>query len=203
MTDVTIQSGFAEVAAGEWLAGRAQPTAAYGVFRVKGLSGFLVPDRTFVRVVTSRERLLCSAADAPFLTRLDALPDEKLALVSSKLLIAPQAARTGARRVKLVPFSQRYAVVVTEFTMGWVVAATRSRTHRVALAEGEVLTVRRESAVAWTGLDPVGFCPKLGLWDILLPRGPRNLSLTFRGPTVVWIEGSADEVRRPKFRQAV
>lgn len=203
MIDVTIQSGFAEVAAGEWLAGRAQPTAAYGVFRVKGLSGFLVPDRTFVRVVTSRERLLCSAADAPFLTRLDALPDEKLALVSSKLLIAPQAARTGARRVKLVPFSQRYAVVVTEFMMGWVVAATRSRTHRVALAEGEVLTVRRESAVAWTGLDPVGFCPKLGLWDILLPRGPRNLSLTFRGPTVVWIEGSADEVRRPRFRQAV
>lgn len=203
MTDVTIQSGFAEVAAGEWLVGRAQPTAAYGVFRVKGLSGFLVPDRTFVRVVTSRERLLCSAADAPFLTRLDALPDEKLALVSSKLLIAPQVSRTGARRVKLVPFSQRFAVVVTEFTMGWVVAATRSRTHRVALAEGEVLTVRRESAVAWTGLDPVGFCPKLGLWDILLPRGPRNLSLTFRGPTVVWIEGSADEVRRPKFRQAV
>ena len=203
MTDVMIESGFAQVTAGEWLAGRAQPTAAHGVFHVAGLKGFIVPDRALVRVVSTREGLLCSAADAPFLTRLDALPDEKLALVSSKLLIAPQAARTGGRRVKLVPFSLRFAVVVTEFSSGWAVVATRSRTRRVALAEGEVLTVRKESAVAWTGPDPVGFCPKLGLWDFLLPRGPRNLSLTFRGPAVLWIEGSAEEPQRLKFQRAV
>lgn len=203
MTDVTIESGFAQVTAGEWLAGRAQPTAAHGVFRVGGLKGLIVPDRGFLRVITAREGLLCSAADAPFLTRLDALPDQKLALVSSKLLVAPFGSRTGARRVKLVPFSLRYAVVVTEFAMGWVVAATRSRTRRVTLAEGEVLTVRKESAVAWGGPDPVGFCPKLGIWDLLLPRGPRNLSLTFRGPAVVWIEGSAEEPRRMKFQRAV
>ncbi len=202
MTDVTLESGFAKVQAGRWLVGRSQPAAARGRVRLGGLRGFVVPDRAALQVAEAADDLFCAAADAPFLTRLDALPDQALALISSKVLLAPFAARTGARRVKLVPFSWRSAVVVTEFKMGWAVAATRSRTLRVALAEEELLTVRREGAVAWVGPDPVGFCPKLGVWDLLLPRGPHNLAFTFRGPSVVWIEGAA-EPPRMNFRRPI
>ena len=72
----------------------------------------------------------------------------------------------------------------------WVVMATRSRTTRIALADGESLGVRPEAAVAWTGPRPTGFCPRLRLLDVLLPRGPRDLLLHFHGPAIVWIEGS-------------
>ena len=68
--------------------------------------------------------------------------------------------------------------------------ATRSRTARVALADGESLGVRPDAAVAWTGPRPTGFCPRLRLLDVLLPRGPRDLLLHFHGPAIVWIEGS-------------
>jgi len=202
MTEAVIESGFARVTAGQWLAGRAQPTAACGVVHEHGLRGLVVPDRMAVKVLEAREGVLCASADAPFLTRLAALPDEPLSLVSSKLLIAPLSSRVGARRIKLVPFSLRSAVTVTEFKLGWVVAATRSRTLRVGLAEGEVLTVRKESVVAWSGPDPVGFCPKLKVLDLLLPRSPGNLAFTFRGPAVVWFEGSAEEPRM-KFRPKI
>ena len=79
---------------------------------------------------------------------------------------------------------------VTEFASEWVVVATRSRTARIALADGESLGVRPEAAVAWTGARPTGFCPRLRLLDVLLPRGPRDLMLHFHGPAIVWIEGS-------------
>ena len=46
--------------------------------------------------------------------------------------------------------------------------------------------------MAWTGKKPTGFCPKLSIWDILLPRGPRDLLFTFYGPGIVWVEGSFD-----------
>ena len=68
--------------------------------------------------------------------------------------------------------------------------ATASRTARLQVADGDTLSVRPESVVAWTGNRPTGFCQKLGLWDILLPRGPRNLLLHFHGPSVVWVEGA-------------
>ena len=68
--------------------------------------------------------------------------------------------------------------------------ATASRTARVQVGEGDTLSVRPDAAVAWTGNHPTGFCPKLGLFDILLPRGPKDLLLHFHGPCVVWIEGS-------------
>jgi hypothetical protein len=77
----------------------------------------------------------------------------------------------------------------------WVVMATASRTTRVPVSEDETLSVRPEAAVAWTGKRPSGFCPKLGLWDMLLPRGPKNLLLRFHGPCLVWIEGSG---KRPE-----
>ena len=68
--------------------------------------------------------------------------------------------------------------------------ATAGRTARVALADEETLSARPEAVVAWTGKRPTGFCPKLSIWDILLPRGPRDLLFTFYGPGIVWIEGS-------------
>ena len=68
--------------------------------------------------------------------------------------------------------------------------ATRSRTTRISLDEGESLGIRPEAAVAWTGPRPTGFCPRLRLLDVLLPRGPRDLLLHFHGPAIVWIDGS-------------
>jgi uncharacterized protein (AIM24 family) len=70
--------------------------------------------------------------------------------------------------------------------------ATASRTARVALADGETLSVRPEAVVAWAGRRPTGFCPKISVWDVLLPRVPRALLFTFYGPGVVWIEGARD-----------
>ena len=58
------------------------------------------------------------------------------------------------------------------------------------LEDGQTLSVRPEAVVAWTGKMPTGFCPKLSIWDVILPRGPRDLLFTFYGPGVVWAEGS-------------
>ncbi len=190
MSEAVIENGCARVAGGEWLMGLSQPTAARGAAQVKGLKGLFVADRACVRAVTAAGDCWCAAQERPFLTRFDALPDVPLALVSGKLLVAPLAARTGARGVKLVPFSFSRSTPVTEFQMGWAVAATRSRVARVALADGETLAVRPEAVVAWIGKDPTGFCPKLSVWDVLLPRGPQNLTYTFHGPATVWFEGA-------------
>ena len=80
-----IENGFAKVAAGDWLMSRAQPVACGGRAAVGRLKGFLVPDRGYVRAVTTSAEAYCASADAPFLSRLDALPDEPLKLVSAKL----------------------------------------------------------------------------------------------------------------------
>ncbi len=70
--------------------------------------------------------------------------------------------------------------------------ATASRTARLSVDDGDTLSVRPEAVVAWTGQRPTGFCPKLGIWDILLPRGPKDLLFNFHGPCIVWIEGSGN-----------
>ena len=62
----------------------------------------------------------------------------------------------------------------------------------IMLEDGETFSARSEAVVAWTGRLPTGFCPKLSIWDILLPHGPRDLLFTFYGPSIVWIEGSVD-----------
>ena len=74
----------------------------------------------------------------------------------------------------------------------WVVMATASRTCRIQVEDGGTLSVRPEAVVAWTGGAPTGSCRKLGLFDILLPRGPRDLLLDFHGPCIVWAEGSGE-----------
>lgn len=205
MVDVFIEHGTAKVPAGEWLAGRDQPTAFFGTSRMRGLKGFVVPDRAATCVVTTSSDAWFAAADRPFVTRFDALPDDPLNLVSGKLLVAPLAARTAAKSVKLVPLSFNRALPVTCFNggenvPGWAVAATRGRVTRAVLEDGGTLTVRPEAVVAWTGRNPTGFCPKLTILDVLLPRGPKNLAFTFHGPAVVWFEGSFSDVGRTRSR---
>jgi len=147
-------------------------------------------------------RAWCSASACPFLTRIDC--GVPVTAVSDKVLVAPAAARSGARLLRVVPMSFARSIRTTEFSSEWVVMATRSRTARVALADGESLGVRPEAAVAWTGARPTGFCPRLRLLDVLLPRGPRDLLLHFHGPAIVWIEGSEPRpLRRDGPRKAV
>lgn len=197
MDEAVLENGAAKVGAGTWLMGRAQPAACLGLARTARQKGFIVPDRAAVNVVETTADAWCADAAKPFLVRLPALPDEPLNVVSAKLLVAPAEARSGARNLKLVPFSLRRQAVTTQFLKGWAVLATRSRVTRVALEDGATLTVRPEALVAWVGKPPTGFCPRLTVLDLLLPRGPRNLAFTFHGPAVVWFEGGEE----PAFKR--
>lgn len=206
--EISIENGMVKAPKGEWLAGVAQPVAAGSRFAVSGLRGFVVPDRPYLRRVEASDQdrsgqldggFYFSSAERPFLTRMEALPDESLRVVSSKLLVAPFASRAGASRVSPIPMNRRRSFACTELKLGWAVTATKSRVTRAAVAEGDTLAVRPEAVVAWSGKMPTGFCPKLGLMDLLLPRGPKNLMLDFHGPAVVWFEGAAEN-RPVNFR---
>lgn len=190
MSEVEIANGCAKVPAGEWLMAAGQPVACVGDCRVTGQRGLVVPDRPQLRVAAASDAVYCASADSPFLTRLDAPPDRPVSVVSNKVLVGPRTARVGARGIRLVPMSLRRRTVVTDFRGGWVVAATRGRVTRVALDDEATLCVRPDALVAWIGRDPTGFCRRLGVMDILLPRGPRDLAFRFHGPAVVWFEGA-------------
>ena len=191
MSEVEIAHGCARAPSGEWLMAVRQPVASAGDCRVTGQGGLFVPDRPHLRVAVATGDVYCASAENPFLPRLDAPPDESVSVVSGKVLIAPKQTRVGARGIGPVPMSLRRKTVVTDFRSGWVVTATRSRVTRVALDEGGELSVRPDALVAWVGRDPTGFCRRLGLMDLLLPRGPRDLAFRFHGPAVVWFEGAA------------
>ena len=140
----------------------------------------------------------CADSSRPFLTYIPCAAP--VFAVSDKVLVSPAAARRGAQFVKVVPMSVRSSLCVTEFGLGdeaeapdpqtWVVMATAGRTCRMPLEDGETLSARPSAVVAWTTRRPTGFCPRLSIWDVLLPRGSRDLLLTFYGPGVVWIEGA-------------
>ena len=200
ISEAVIENGAAKIEAGTWLVGRAQPVAFFGTAKLSGLKGFIVPDRASMRVATTTATAWCADAEKPFLTRLSALPDDSaLNIASAKLLVAPVAARVGARCLRLVPFSLGRATAITRFQQGWVVLATRSRVTRVVLEEDASLTVRPEALVAWVGKDPTGFCPSLSMLDLLLPRGPRNLAFSFHGPAVVWFEGGVEQTLKRRM----
>ena len=190
---VKIENGFAEVAAGQWLMGRGQPAAFFGSAVRRRRKGFFLRDRSALDLVETTGAVQCADARRPFLTHIPCAAP--ISAASAKVLVAPAAARTGAEVVKMIPMSLKGSLCVTVFGENWVVMATASRTARLQVADGDTLSVRPESVVAWTGNRPTGFCPKLGLWDILLPRGPRDLLLHFHGPAVVWVEG----VHAPNF----
>ena len=188
MKGFNIENGMAILGKGEWLAAAGQPVAYRGGARVKGLRGVVVPDRAAYRIVeTSGETWFADAA-RPFLTHIPCAAP--LTAVASKVLVASVAARTGAEIVRLVPLSWKGAVRVTRFEREWVIFATQSRVERAVLDEGEVLTVQAGAAVAWTTKRPVGYVPRLGLGDVLLPRRRQtNLAMHFYGPGIVWFEG--------------
>ena len=185
---VTIANGFAGVNAGLWLMGRGQPAAFFGSAVRRPRKGWRVRDRSQIDLVETTGTAKCADASRPFLTHIPCAAP--VFAVSGKVLVAPAAAREGASVVKAVPMSVRHAFCATEFGKEWVVTATSSRTDRIALADGETFSVRPEAVVAWTGKPPTGFCPRLSVWDVLLPRRPRDLLFTFYGPGVVWIEGA-------------
>lgn len=188
MNEPKIENGFAAVEAGSWLVGRGQPSAALGKFSVAALKGFIVPDRRALSVMKNAGEAFLASGGSPFLSHLVSV--ESLSAVSSKILVAPLSARRAAGMLRIVPFSFREAMAVTRFSQGWAVAATRSRLKRIVLKEGEVLCVRREAAVAWTGRDPVGVAGRVRLRDLLMPKRKVSLSLDFYGPQIVWVEGS-------------
>ncbi len=198
---VTIENGFAEVGGGSWLMGRGQPAAFRGTAVRRRRKGWLVRDRGSLDLVETSGAARCADSSRPFLTHIPCA--EPIFAVSGKVLVAPAFARKDAQMVKVVPMSARGALCVTEFGERgtgngeqegcWVVMATAGRTARMQVADGETLSVRPEAAVAWTGKRPTGFCPRLSIWDVVLPRGPRDLLLTFYGPCLVWIEGSRQQ----------
>lgn len=165
MAEAVIESGFASVGEGNFLFGKGQPVAEGG------------------------GRVYCSSADRPFLTRLDL--GEKVSVVIDKLLLAPLSAKKKRRLIRIVPFSFKNAIPVYELEIGWAIMATASRVKKIVVEEGGTLAVRPEAVVAWTGNRPTGFCPRLRLRDLFLPKKAR-LMLNFHGPTIVWLEGSAD-----------
>ena len=188
MNEPLIENGFAVTDKGTWLIGQGQPAAAVGKFSVKGLKGFVVPDRRSLSVLENEGEAYLSSAARPFLTHITSV--EALSAVSSKVLIAPLDARKSANILRVVPLSFREAFPVTRFGIGWAVMATCSRVKRVVLEEGQVLCVKHGSAVAWTGKDPVGVAGRVRLRDVLIPKRKVSLSLDFYGPQIVWVEGS-------------
>ena len=193
---VKIEGGFAEVGAGAWLMGRAQPAAFFGAAVRRRRKGWIVRDRGRLDLVETNGAAKCADAVRPFLTYIPCA--EPIFAVSDKVLVAPMSARKDAHLVKAIPMSAKGSLCATEFAVSgegspwWVVMATAGRTTRVSVPDGETFSARSEAVVAWTGRLPTGFCPKLSIWDILLPRGPRDLLFTFYGPSIVWIEGSVD-----------
>lgn len=161
--EAEIENGFAVVPPGKWLFGFGQPAAE------------------------SSDRLYFAASGRPFLTRIDL--GEPVHAVVSKLLVAPMSAKKRRRLIRLIPFSFRDAIAAYEMEIGWAVMATSSRVRRVVVPDGETLSVAPAAAVAWTGRRPTGFCPRVRLRDLLLPRKPR-LRLSFHGPCIVWLEGA-------------
>jgi len=199
MTDaVTIENGFAATGAGEWLSGRPQPVAFSGSARRRGLRGWAVRDRSSLSLVETSGKSYFADASRPFLTFIPCAAPVKA--VSSKVLVAPAVSRVSAESIKPIPFSASNAFSVTEFAHKdekscWVVMATVSRTLRVAVADGETLSVKPDAVVAWTGEKPTGYCAKLRLVDFILPRAPSTLVLNFHGPSIVWIEGDSPRRR--------
>lgn len=195
-----IEGGFAEVGAGLWLMGRSQPAAFFGRAVRRRRSGWCVRDRAVLDLVETTGAARCADSSRPFITHIPCAAP--VFAVAGKVLVAPAAARKDAQLVKAVPMSTRSALCATEFRLpggdgqAWVVMATASRTARIVLADGETLSVRPEAVVAWTGRPPTGFCPRLSVLDILLPRGPRELFFTFYGPSVVWVEGASRSANR-------
>ena len=200
MSHVAIEGGFAQVGAGTWLMSRAQPVAFSSSLRRLRRPGLMVRDRSHLDLVQTSGESVCADADRPFLTHIPCAAP--INAVSEKVLVAPCSAWAGAEVLRVIPMSVSGSMQVSSFANktevnpdspapeSFVVMATAGRTKRLVLEDGLTLSVRPDSLVAWTGKRPTGFCPKLGVLDMILPRGPKDLLLNFYGPCIVWVEGS-------------
>ena len=217
---VDIANGFAAIGAGLWLLAPSQPAAFEGAMTRRRRTGWRVPDRAALDLVELDGPARCATAERPFLTHIPCAAP--IHAVSAKVLVAPASARRGAEVVRPVPLSAKGSFCVTQFDHpgetsndstiqrsndptiqrpnAWVVMATAARTARVQVSEGGTLSVRPGCVVAWTGPRPTGYCPRLRLRDLILPRPPRDLLLHFHGPCLVWIEGTpAPVLPAPRF----
>lgn len=196
---VTIESGFARLGAGDWLVSRSQPAAYRSSIRRLSRRGWKVRDRSHLERMETNGEALFADSSRPFLTHIPCAAP--ISAVSAKILVAPSAAWAGADILRAIPMSVNGAICTSRFSLpeaadgatrqeAFVVMATAGRTVRMPLEDGDVLGVRPEALVAWTGKKPTGFCPKLGLMDLIFPRGPKDLLFNFYGPGVVWLEGS-------------
>lgn len=187
MLEPFMENGFATVEAGTWLVSRGQPAAVSGTVFPEGLRGFFAPDRRELSVLKTEGAAHLADAIRPFLTHLTSVGS--LTVVSAKLLVAPSAARSGSKLLRVIPMSFRDAIPVTHIKSDWALMATKSRLKRITLQADEVLCVKREAVVAWTGPDPVGVAGRIRLRDLVIPKRRVPLSLDFYGPQVVWVEG--------------
>ena len=89
--EATIEGGFAQVQAGTWLMGTAQPVAYQGRVIERRIKGWIVPDRARLQQLEVVGTASCSDATRPFLTRLDCA--DALFVNSERILVAPEAAR--------------------------------------------------------------------------------------------------------------
>ena len=176
--------------------GHAQPAAFFGNAVRRRRKGWRVPDRGRLELVETTAASKCSYAGRPFLTHIPCA--EPVFAISEKVLVAPAEAWGGAHTIRPIPMSLRSAICVTEFRQEWIVSATAGRTARLQVSDGDTLSARVEAVVAWTGNRPTGYCPKLGILDILLPRGPKDLLFHFYGPCLVWIEGAKHQAPSTK-----
>lgn len=187
MQEPLIENGFATVSAGTWLVGQGQPVAVCGTVSLEGIKGLFAPDRRVLTTLKNSAEAHLSDAARPFLTHLTSVGS--LTVVSAKLLVAPLAARAGAKLLRVIPMSFRDAFPVTHLKSDWGIMATKSRVKRLVLQENEVVCVKREAVVAWAGTDPVGVAGRIKLRDLLIPKRQVSLSLDFYGPQVIWVEG--------------
>ncbi len=185
--------------AGTWLMGRAQPVAYSSSLRRLRRPGLMVRDRSHLELVQTAGESVCSSSERPFLTHIPCAAP--INAVSEKVLVAPGASWTGAETLRVIPMSVRGSMCISCFALSegkgeasqqasFVVMATAGRTRRLVAEDGQTVSVRPDALVAWTGKRPTGFCPKLGVLDMILPRGPKDLLLNFYGPCVVWVEGT-------------
>lgn len=188
MNEPLIENGFASLKAGSWLIRRGQPAVACGKFSITGIKGFFAPDRHYLCVLQSEQMTHLACSKQPFLTHLVSVG--ALSVLSEKLLVAPLAARTGAKLFRVIPFSGRKAFPVTRIDAEWAIIATASRLKRIVIAENEIVCVKRDAAVAWTGKDPTSVAGRIRMRDLLIPKQNVALSLNFYGPQIIWVEGT-------------
>ena len=133
------------------------------------------------------------AAGLPAVTQL--LPDPGLGdlhVITDALLCCATSRRRGGQLLKVIPGSLRKAIGVTDLdaaTQGLpVYCAGLQELRPVDLAEQETLGVNPRALAAWQGhARPRPFLAKLRMRDLLLPRIPGELTITFTGPARIWI----------------